>query len=246
MRSICKTLPTIGILALMFSSAANAADMGRFAPSMPPLLDSAPLLVDEFSSGWYLRGDIGYRFNNDADRVISVDPPPVVAGDHDFSRTWMFGAGVGYKFEWFRTDFTADYGRRVEVAADRNVRTRDFHAKIDSVTGLVNVYGDLGTWAGFTPYIGAGIGFAHLQAANFHIGSDGVGRDADSRGKNWNLAWAYMAGVSYRLMGNLHIDAGYRHVNMGDVTTWRIGGNKLTFKDMSADEIRVGFRYTLD
>jgi len=55
-----------------------------------------------------------------------------------------------------------------------------------------------------------------------------------------------MAGISYRPMGNMHIDAGYRHVNMGDVTTGRIGGNKLIFKQMSVDEIRLGFRYVLD
>ncbi len=243
MCSICKTVPTIGVLALVLSSAANAADMGRFAPSSP-LLQNAPLLVDEFSSGWYLRGDIGYRWN-EVDNVVSLEPPPG-ARDHDaLSKTWMFGAGVGYKLEWFRADFTVDYGTKVDFTGNSTVRNNDFTAKIDSVTGLVNVYGDLGTWAGFTPYIGAGIGFAHLQAANFGIASDGVPRDADSAG-SWNFAWAYMAGISYRLMGNVHIDAGYRHVNMGDVTTGRIGGNKLTFKEMSADEVRLGFRYVLD
>lgn len=241
MCSITKILPPIGVLALMFSSAANAADLGRYSS---PLSQSAPLLVDEFSSGWYLRGDIGYRLN-DLDGVTNLDPPPGVRG-HDLGRTWMFGAGVGYKAEWFRTDLTVDYGTKAKFSADSPVRTNDFTAKIDSVTGLVNIYGDLGTWYGFTPYIGAGLGFSHLQAANFHVNSARApGLDADSTG-SWNLAWAYMAGVSYRLMGNAHIDVGYRHVNMGDVITGRALGNKLTFKDMSADEVRVGFRYTLD
>ena len=241
MCSITKILPPIGVLALVFSSAANAADLGRYSS---PLSQSAPLLVDEFSSGWYLRGDIGYRFNNDVDSVITVDPPPGVR-DHDLGKNWMFGAGVGYKLEWFRTDLTADYARKADFSADSTVRTNDFTAEIHSVTGLVNVYGDLGTWAGFTPYIGAGIGFAYLHADNFGIASDGRPRHANSP-DSWNFAWAYMAGVSYQLMGNAHIDVGYRHVNMGDVTTGRALGNKLTFKDMSADEVRVGFRYTLD
>jgi opacity protein-like surface antigen len=238
-----KTVPTIGVLGLVFTSAVNAADVGGYAPSMPSPLQNAPLLVDEFSSGWYLRGDIGYRLNQ-VDDAVNVKSPPGVR-DHDLSKTWMFGAGIGYKYEWFRTDFTLDYGAKTDFSGDSNVEKNDFTAKIDSVTGLVNVYGDLGTWAGFTPYIGVGIGFAHLQAANFGVASDGVPHDADSTG-SWNLAWAYMAGVSYRLMGNMHIDAGYRHVNMGDVTTGRIAGHKLIFKDMSADEIRVGVRYTLD
>src|SRR5688572_13996351 len=136
MCSIKKIVPPIGVLALMFSSAANAADMGRYAPSMPPLMQGAPLLVDEFSSGWYLRGDIGYRLN-EVDNVVSVDPPPVVRDRDDLSKTWMFGAGVGYKLEWFRTDFTVDYGTKTDFSADSPVRTNDFTAKIDSVTGLV-------------------------------------------------------------------------------------------------------------
>ncbi len=244
MCSFIKILSPIGVLALMLSSAANAADMGRYSPSTPSLLENAPLLVDEFSSGWYLRGDIGYRFNNDVDSVITVDPPPGVR-DHDLGKNWMFGAGVGYKLEWFRTDLTADYARKADFSADSTVRTNDFTAEIHSVTGLVNVYGDLGTWAGFTPYIGAGIGFAYLHADNFGIASDGRPRHANSPG-SWSFAWAYMAGVSYRMAGNLHIDAGYRHVNMGDVATGRMRDDKLTLKDVSADEVRVGFRYTLD
>ncbi len=172
MRSIWKTVPTFGAFALVFGNAANAADMGRYPPSEPPLLQSAPpLLVDEFSSGWYLRGDVGYRWN-DVDSVANVNPPPGVRGN-DLDTSWLVGAGVGYKWEWFRTDFTLDYGTKSEFTADSNRRANDFTAKIDSVTGLVNVYGDLGTWYGFTPYVGVGVGFAHLQAADFRVASDG-------------------------------------------------------------------------
>ncbi len=36
--------------------------------------------------------------------------------------------------------------------------------KIQSWTGLLNAYGDLGNWGGLTPYIGAGVGVTHLEA----------------------------------------------------------------------------------
>jgi opacity protein-like surface antigen len=56
-----------------------------------------------------------------------------------------------------------------------------------------------------------------------------------------------MAGVSYKVLGNSHIDVGYRHIEMGDVTTGTdVFGNQLAFKKVSADEVRVGFRYVLD
>jgi opacity protein-like surface antigen len=244
MRSISKTVPAIGVLALMFGTAAHAADMGGYPPpAAPPLLQSAPLLVDEFSSGWYLRGDVGYRWN-DVDSVRN-DGPPGVRGS-DFDNSWMVGAGVGYKWEWFRTDITVDYGSKSTFTADSGIRANDFSAKVDSVTGLLNVYGDLGTWYGLTPYIGVGAGFAHLQAANFNVASAPFGNDGDSTGK-WNFAWAYMAGVSYKVFGNYNIDLGYRHVNMGDANTGRDPfGNQLSFKSLSSDEVRLGFRYVID
>jgi opacity protein-like surface antigen len=243
MRSISKTVPAIGVLALMFGNAAHAADMGGYPPSAPPLLQSAPLLVDEFSSGWYLRGDVGYRMNNIDD--VNNNGAPVVLGS-DLGKSWMIGAGVGYKWEWFRTDLTVDYGTKADFHGDSDIRLNDFSAKVDSVTGLLNVYGDLGTWYGLTPYIGVGAGFAHLQAANFNVASAPIGNDGDSTGK-WNFAWAYMAGISYRVYGNYNIDLGYRHINMGDVASGRDPfGNQLTFKSLSSNEVRLGFRYVLD
>jgi opacity protein-like surface antigen len=228
------------MLAIPFGNAANAADVGR---PYPPLLESAPLLVDEFGSNWYLRGDIGYRWN-ETDSVTNNDPPPRVR-DNDLGNSWMFGAGVGYKWEWFRADLTVDYGSKSHFLGDAGLRTNDFTAKIDSVTGLVNIYGDLGTWYGLTPYVGAGIGFAHLRAANFEVAS--AQAPAVDSATKWNFAWAFMAGVSYKVYGNYNIDLGYRHVNMGDVKTGRDEfDNQLAFKKMSADEIRLGFRYVLD
>jgi opacity protein-like surface antigen len=221
---------------------AHAADVGRLPPP-PPMPSSPPLLVDEFGSGWYLRGDIGYRWNK-ADEVTNLGPPPGIA-DYDLDNSWLLGAGIGYKWEWFRTDVTVDYGTKSKFTGDSGIQPSDFTGKIDSVTGLVNVYGDLGTWFGLTPYLGVGAGFAHLKAANFRVASVG-GPDADSTG-SWNFAWAYMAGVSYKIFGNGHIDLGYRHVDMGDVTTGVDAfDNQLAFKKVSSDEIRIGFRYVLD
>ena len=240
-----KTVATFGAIALLFGSAAHAADVGRYpsgAP-LPPLLQSAPLLVDEFSSGWYLRGDVGYRMN-DADNVSNSGAPPRLRNT-DIDNSWLLGGGVGYKWEWFRTDITADYGTRTKFTGDSRAATGDFTAHIDTVTGLWNVYGDLGTWFGFTPYIGAGAGFARLKASDFNVAS--VGGTLSGSETSYNFAWAYMAGVSYKVMGNFHVDLSYRHVEMGDAITNRdVGRDRLRFDKVSADEVRLGFRYTLD
>ena len=136
MRSICKTASTIGVFALALCSAAHAADMPRMPP-LPPMVETPPLLVDEFSSGWYLRGDIGYRWNK-VDEIINVGVTPAVSND-ELGKSWVIGGGVGYKWEWFRTDLTLDYGTRAKFSADSPLQSKDFTAKIDSFTGLVNV-----------------------------------------------------------------------------------------------------------
>jgi opacity protein-like surface antigen len=242
MRRIWKTA-AIGMLAILSGTAAKAADMGGLVAA--PLLENVPLLVDEFGSGWYLRGDIGYRFHNDFDRARNLDPPPQVRNPDFDNNTWVFGAGVGYKMDWFRADLTFDVSTTAKFDANSVIRDNDFRAKIDTVTGLVNAYGDLGTWSGFTPYVGGGVGFARLKADGFRIPSQHAGESHS--GESWNLAWAAMAGVSYRVSANFVIDAGYRHINMGDAwTSVDRERNRLSVKNLSSDEIRVGFRYTID
>ncbi|MEX1083011.1 MAG: porin family protein, partial [Xanthobacteraceae bacterium] len=97
-----------------------------------------------------------------------------------------------------------------------------------------------------TPYIGAGIGFTHLGAADFTQHFQAAVATPDTTAK-WNFAWAYMAGVSYNIFGKYHLDLGYRHINMGDISTGTDAyGNRLTLNDVAADEVRLGFRYLID
>src|SRR3954453_2843235 len=198
MRSFSKAA-ALGVLAILFGNAAKAADVPQL-PGAPPFLEDVPLLVDEFGSNWYLRGDIGYRFNNDFDRARNLDNPPALHNPDLDNKTWVFGGGVGYKLEWLRDDLTFDVSTKAKFEANSIIRDNDFRAKIDTVTGLVNAYGDLGTWWGFTPYVGAGVGFARLKAEGFRIPSQHAGEARSD--ENWNLAWALMAGVSYSISPN--------------------------------------------
>jgi len=62
-------------------------------------------------------------------------------------------------------------GLRHHVAGEANstsaaITQPQFSTKIDAVSALANVYLDLGTWAGFTPYIGGGGGMSYLRSKN--------------------------------------------------------------------------------
>jgi len=141
-------------------------------------------------------------------------------------------------------DLTGDYGWRGKYQATTTLGNT-VAGKIDSFTVMGNAYVDLGTWNGFTPYIGAGIGAANLIFSAYENGS-AIAPMASTAGpvQRWNLAWAAMAGVSFRIYDHTLLDVGYRHIDMGDVS----GGpsRQLTVKKLSGDEIRIGFRYLLD
>ena len=43
----------------------------------------------------------------------------------------------------------------------------------DTLTVLVNGYVDFGTWYGFTPYLGAGVGISYLRTGDYTVASLG-------------------------------------------------------------------------
>jgi opacity protein-like surface antigen len=177
-------------------------------------------------------------------RVDNAAARAVIA--NNFADSWLVGLGAGFKWQWLRADLTADYGFRDKFQGTTASMADDFTANFDTFSALANVYGDLGTWFGFTPYVGAGVGMAHLSAADFIQHFQAAVAPADT-GSKWNLAWALMAGVSYDISNKYAIDVGYRHINMGNVATGTDAyGNSLTFHNLAADEIRVGFRYMID
>ena len=68
-------------------------------------------------------------------------------------------------------------------------------------------------------------------------------------GKRRNFAWAWMAGVAFQVQPNWIVDVGFRHLQLGDAEAAdgaRLSNNAPIFRDLSANEIRVGVRYLLD
>jgi opacity protein-like surface antigen len=151
----------LGILgAIALTTVARAADM----PSLPlppaPDYDKSPRFR-ELLSGWYLRGDFGYRWN----KIGSIDAPSTVT-DHTYGNGLGLTLGWGFKYQWFRTDLTIDYGVPTTVRATTSaaVAQPQYSTKLSAITALANVYFDLGTWGGFTTYVGARAGASYLRS----------------------------------------------------------------------------------
>ncbi len=234
--------------AATFGAGAHAADPpGTWTPAYER---PAPRYV-EMASGWYIRGDFGYRFNHldsvEAGRQVTSFKYPDSLG---------VSFGGGYKYKWFRSDVTVDYSPKVTARAASTftgASQPQYTTKIDPLSVMANVYLDLGTWAGFTPYIGAGAGVTWVRSREYTDTERRI--DYATANGRTNFSWAAMAGVAYQINARWVVDVGYRYLDLGDLTT-SVGAPTLTggsgpvdhttWKRLSTQEVRIGVRFLLD
>lgn len=262
--------------ALMASTAmVQAADL-----LPPPVEEYPPEIVPHHSAGgWYIRGDIGYaHLKSDG---VEYFQGPALSGQfeqYDLDSSWSIQGGLGYQVtDYFRVDGTLKYigssgfdgssapaGSGCSGAFPGSTCSFNDDSELESVTLLMaNAYVDLGTVSGFTPYVGAGIGGAHVSWGNLLNDQTCTPADplCDANDFNhagdtqWRFAWAVHAGASYDVSCRTKIDAGY--------TFTRIQGGRM-FGDgvpvaggpgvggygfdggLDIHEGRVGLRYALD
>jgi len=240
-RHVSKIASGIAVIAgLAVAGPAKAADPALI-PMIAPAVEQVANSVTEFASGWYLRGDVGYRWNDVGSASAALAPAITTSSLTDVA---AFGGGFGYSRDWFRTDITLDWHMAADFTGDVAGTPGYYRGKVDTFTALANAYIDLGTWAGLTPYIGGGAGIASVRTSSF------VSAAAPSSARHANtigFAWAYMAGLTYRMSNNILVDVGYRHLELGDThSDFDTTGNSITLKDLSSDEVRVGLRYEID
>lgn len=233
-RSISFALICAGLAGVSYNpQVARAADM-------PPYPQHQPVaLVQEFGSGWYLRGDIGYRTDTKIGEITSNFPVPTGVTLNDIATG---GGGGGYKAGWFRTDITVDYSGRTRfatIASPNGV----YDAKLNTLVALANVYLDLGTWSGLTPYIGIGAGVANFWVNDYAPPNGPINSSEQSKA---DFAWAYIAGLAWCFAPRWSVDLSYRRLNLGEMTFNPHLPNSLDLKDLTANEFRIGLRYNFD
>ncbi len=227
---------------LLCAAQSRAAEPSIMLPPLPPPIQKAPVVVEEYRSGWYLRGDLGYRMNDSGLPSVANGLSPL---NSEYDDNYTFGGGGGYKSGWFRADVTVDWASKTNFKASTAAFVADYTMKLENITVLANVYFDLGTWGGFTPYVGAGAGMGWNRVHDFTALSSNV--YLLEKSKSWDFAWAYMGGFSFNLAPNLLLDLNYRRVEFGDAKTHLYGSDERFFaKDLGAHEFRLGFRYNLD
>jgi opacity protein-like surface antigen len=214
-------------------------------PDLPPPLPAPPrptFVPAWIGSGWYLRGDLGWRMG----LVGAVHSAPGFPDptNNKLDSAFTGGGGVGIKSSYLRTDFTIDYASPAKYTGTV-AAPDDTSAKIQSINFLFNGYLDLGTWYRFTPYIGAGAGTALVSVNDYHsTGAPPFFGNTDH--SQWTFAWAGMAGVAWAVAPNLMIDIGYRYLNVGNARTSSSALGAMKFDNIAGNEVRVGLRWSFD
>lgn len=250
--------------ALLMTSNALAADLAPVepVPEMPP-----EVTVTE-ATGWYLRGDVGYGFNDL--RGAKFYQGGSSADEVDFTRadlrdSFTVGGGVGYQVNsYLRTDLTLDYLTHAKFrgstegggSASGACQVTCTSTDLSSMTAwnlMANAYVDLGTYGVFTPYVGGGIGGTYVKwndLRNTSCDSSGSGNGCDDtvthRGRgDWRFSYALMAGASIDVTCNVKADLGYRflHVDGGDMFGFASNGGPGRDKGFNVHEVRAGARY---
>ncbi|MEL6967867.1 MAG: outer membrane beta-barrel protein [Pseudomonadota bacterium] len=262
--------------------AAYAADM---------LQEPVDVTQVEFGTGWYLRGDIGYA----AKAVVVETDFGGVAGQDDLGHPLSWGLAAGYKLDtWARAEVGFNHftglqssSRTSQSCGNEDIVGQDafgnptvttvpitgdcFYASNATPSALslmANAYVDGPEFWNFTPYVGAGLGFAYVtwndfEARNICLGtapsdcgaSGTAGYNEFSSGTfntEGEFAFAYnlMVGTGVKLTKNATLDLGYRYTNIGGVEILSAAANPGVTGDrstgpMEIHEFRVGLRYEI-
>ncbi len=243
--------------ALTLAAGVGTAPAADILPvDMPPIYSEAPELVPvEVGNGWYLRGDVGYDFESDTERSrrlqVGAFSDEVRGSELTIEDGANFQIGAGYQFtDFLRGDVTGRYSKSDVNGAVPLTGACLWAGPCDASDSaemtnweiMGNAYVDLGTIAGFTPYLGAGAGAVHVDYENASVrycdallnGVSAGCEDISAEGrKDWRFAYSLMAGVSYDVSSALKLDLGYRFLDVD-------GGNAYEIDSAILDNVNVG------
>ncbi|MEY2644343.1 MAG: hypothetical protein RLZZ611_992 [Cyanobacteriota bacterium] len=152
-------------------------------------------------------------------------------------------AALGYKINDFRTDLSVGYGnfpvgQQYYETEGYGKATVDGQGAVNLLTVMANVYYDIPIWereavrSRWSPYIGAGIGYANIGTPPC------AAADCYAGGSAGTFAWQAKAGVSYRATerGFAFLEGGY----IG--TTGNTTVDDVSFGNFGAWRVNLGWR----
>lgn len=245
------------LVAAAIATPLKAADIGKWGGGS--LKDSfGSVAFQPAASPCYVRADVGYAWSTDPD-VSWQATNPIVTGavtNVSIEDTWLAEAGVGCGSgsRGLRGDITVGYHGDRDITGNpallgpSAVVANPLQTSVDSITVMVNGYYDLGSFAGFVPYLGAGLGVAWNRTDDVSISANPLLTSRIQGDTETSFAWALMAGVGYQISQRAILDIGYRYIDLGKATSaaTNVSGSPIgpvRVDDLAAHEIKIGLRY---
>lgn len=151
-------------------------------------------------------------------------------------------------------DATYSYTSGIPAAVSGSLRDR---LQVRSALGMVNGYYDILPRGGFTPYVGAGVGFAYNQFTRTYLDSETGNNTAQflsgsAKGNNVTFVAALMGGATFAFDHRWAIDLNYRALYMqGFDTSLVVPGlttaqtSQARYGDAWEHQVRVGLRFNI-
>jgi opacity protein-like surface antigen len=183
-----------------------------------------PAVVEDVNN-WYVSIHGGFKFGEDWDDDVDVNTNAHI--DFDTDNGWRVGAAIGYSFSsilaiegeisYLNQDF--DNG---DLDCDPLCVGGDFDLDGDASiwTGMVNLIAGFPVGNFFRPYVGGGVGFAHVSLNDL----DDIG-PFDLDDSDTSFAAQAFAGVDLMLTDNMALGGRYRVLHIGDIDLEDDAGN---------------------
>jgi opacity protein-like surface antigen len=216
------------------------------------ILLSLMLLIPaiSFANNFYLKGGVGLNSiktskfsNHDFEGKIKLsDSFPLIE------------AGIGYKFDnGIRVESIIDYYflfRTSEISTNSIKDTFKISGKTKADGLMFNIYKDITTISKFTPFIGGGIGIAHLKESAggvYTLKLDNTTNDINKISKKRNqFAYKLSVGTDVKLSDKVTGEVAYNYFNFGNIKRKTIGGiQNVGNRTYEIHNITLGLRFAL-
>lgn len=139
---------------------------------------------------------------------------------------------------------------RIEITGGVHLKsslTDAFPGSLDAEIGsqyvFVSSYWDITNYAGFTPYVGGGIGASKNEISGLVAPAGAAGSS------EYDFAYHVGVGVSYDITSSLKFDLAYRYIDLGEVIsgidTAALPADQgaISVDNIQGHEVKVGLRY---
>lgn len=202
------------------------------AVSLATLMASAFVLADlsvAADRGLYIEGRAGAVFGEDAQLDATTNQ------DAEREKGWLGGVGLGYAYgNGLRGEIGVDY--RKDTGIDK-IGGLSGGGKYSAGSLMISGFYDFFRDNKIQPYIGGGVGAAHVDVDNATPVSGSIVNDDDI-----NFAFQGMAGIGFNVSPSVRLSLGYRYFAVPDLTFKTAAGASVD-ADYANHEVMLGVRF---